>query len=430
MSLRHLLDRRAEIAAVMERLDAAHPNGELPEAAQTEWDAALAEKKTLDQRIQRRAILDEMTAQAPGLPLSTGDRALDTDVHKRYSWTRAIGAAAGLPLDNGFEWEVSQELSRRAGRKPGGFFAPIAALAPAETRVLTTTTPSGHAGGNLVQTTLDSAQLIQPFYADLTVRRAGARVITGLIGNLDVPKQSSSVTGYWVAENSAITASDPGFDAVSLTPKHYGALTEISRNMLLQSSPDVESILRSDMARVLAVGLDNAAIAGSGSSNQPRGILSTSGVGSVAMGATGGAITWAAALSLIEQVELANAGSDALAWIGNPRVKASAQQVLKAAGVPGFVMDSPTSMAGYPYYSTTLIPSNLTKSTGSNLSALVFGNWSDLLIGLWSEIDILVNPYSETAYTKGNILVRAMMTCDIAVRHPESFAAITDIVAA
>lgn len=75
------------------------------------------------------------------------------------------------------------------------------------------------------------------------------------------------------------------------------------------------------------------------------------------------------------------------------------------------------------------VPSNLTKGTGTNLSAVLCGDWSQLLIGYWSAFDLLVNPYESTAYAKGNVSVRAMLTCDIAVRYAEAFAASTDVVA-
>jgi HK97 family phage major capsid protein len=433
MSLRHLLDRRAEIRASMERLNAAHADGAFPDAAQAEWDASRTELDGLEARITRQTVLDDLARRTDGQPIGgTGDRRLDDDITRRYSLTRALAGAAGLRVDNAYELEVSAELARRSGRQPGGIFIPLLALnPPMERRVTTTAAPSSHVGGNIIGTTLESGQFISPMYAPLVVRKAGARIISGLTSNVDIPKQDQTLTGYWVAENSDITFSDPGFAKVSLRPKHYGAITEFSRNMLLQSSPDIEGIVRADMTAVLARGLDSAAIAGTGSSNQPTGILSTAGIGAVAMGTNGAAITWAAVVALIEAVEVANVGDDSRAFIGNPKVRASASQVLKVSGQPmGFIMDAPGTLAGYPYYSTTLTPSNGTKGSGSNLSALIYGNRSDLLIGLWSEIDILVNPYAETAYTKGNVQVRAMMTCDIEVRHAESFAAITDIVAA
>ena len=275
---------------------------------------------------------------------------------------------------------------------------------PLERRVTTTTTPTGLPGGNVIGTYLDPALFIPPLYAALKVREAGARVITGLTSNVDVPRQSQSVTAYWVAENTAITFSDPGFDRVSLRPKHLGTISEFSRNMLLQSTPDIETILRNDMSNVLARGLDAAAINGTGTNNDPVGILNTTGIGSVSLGTNGGTPVWANILALIEQVEVANVGDDARAFLGGARFKAFAMGAPKIpASNPalGFIMDGPDTLAGYRFLATNLVPSNGSKGTGTNLSALIYGNWSDLLIGMWSEVDILVNPYAETAYVKG-----------------------------
>jgi hypothetical protein len=53
-----------------------------------------------------------------------------------------------------------------------------------------------------------------------------------------------------------------------------------------------------------------------------------------------------------------------------------------------------------------------------------------LLIGLWSALDVLVNPFESTAYAKGNVMVRAMATADIALRNPTAFVKATGVLAA
>ena len=60
----------------------------------------------------------------------------------------------------------------------------------------------------------------------------------------------------------------------------------------------------------------------------------------------------------------------------------------------------------------------------------ILGDFSQVILGIWSELDLLVNPFAETAYSKGNVLIRAMATCDIAVRHPEAFVVAEDVVIA
>ena len=71
---------------------------------------------------------------------------------------------------------------------------------------------------------------------------------------------------------------------------------------------------------------------------------------------------------------------------------------------------------GYPFGFTNLA------TDATNAYPLIFGNWNDLVIGFWSEIDLLVNPYSDSAFSMGNVQLRGAMTLDIALRHPESFA--------
>tara|TARA_Y100001968_G_C19206486_1_gene642554 strand:+ start:183 stop:395 length:213 start_codon:yes stop_codon:yes gene_type:complete len=69
----------------------------------------------------------------------------------------------------------------------------------------------------------------------------------------------------------------------------------------------------------------------------------------------------------------------------------------------------------------------LTKGSGSSLSAIIYGNFNDLLVGMWGSLEILVDPYTDIA--KGTVGIRALQTVDMAVRHPESFAAMQDVIA-
>jgi HK97 family phage major capsid protein len=265
----------------------------------------------------------------------------------------------------------------------------------------------------------------------MVVRRLGARVLDGLTGNVDIPRLKASTTTAWVAENTALTASDPQFDKVSLTPKHCGVMTEVSRNMILQSSPDIEQILRDDFAAQLGAALDRAAIQGGGS-NEPVGVLGTSGVTDVSSGAAGGALTYANIVALIAAVAGANALSQgSLGFLTNSKVVAKAATTLKSTAdtSSNYIVDPGAgTLAGYPLAVTNLVPGNLTEGAGTNLSALIFGAFSEMLIGYWSAFDLLVNPYAETPYSKGNVLVRGMLTVDIKLRHPESFAKISDII--
>jgi HK97 family phage major capsid protein len=428
MSLRKLLDRRAAIAGEMRSLNEAAGDADMaPDAAQR-FDTLKGELDGLEARISRQAALEDAERRMAGQPYGgTGDRNLDREL-RGFSLTRAIADQAGIAgVDAGRERELSAEIARRAGRPFQGMAVPMSVFhEPMEQRVLTTTTPAGGPGSNLVQTDIAGQQFIDRLRNALVTRRLGARVLTGLQGNLDIPGLKTSGTAGWVNENTALTPADHEFRKVSLTPKHAGALTELSRNMLQQPSVDVEALVRADFAAILAEAVDQAAISGSGTAPVPRGILNTSGIGSVAMGTNGGAISWASVINLIGEVQIDNA--EGTGFLTNAKVTRSARQTVKVSGQPVYIMEGRDRLADYPLVMSNLVPSNLTKGTSNGVcSALIFGNWSDLILGYWSELDILVNPYESTAYSKGNVQVRAMLTMDVAVRYPESFAAIQDL---
>jgi HK97 family phage major capsid protein len=191
-------------------------------------------------------------------------------------------------------------------------------------------------------------------------------------------------------------------------------MTELSRNMLQQSSPDVEQLVRNDFAQILGSALDSVGIQGGGA-NEPTGILANGSVTEVSPFTA----SWADVQKLIGTVIDENA--DGTAFLTHPRVKRELRTTEKVDGSPehGFIMDSRETLDGYTVSPTTLVP--VTAGT-PDTAPLIFGDFSDLLIGFWSELDVLVNPYEGAAYSKGNVKLRAMMTADVAIRHTESFA--------
>ena len=424
-TMKDLLEQRSLIVAEMRGITK-NPNGaggDLSTEQAQRFDQMKTDLSGIEKRIERQAFIDEADRRMQGEQITgTGDNRLDTEL-RNFSLLRAI--ASQVPdladkVDGGRERELSTELQRRSGRKAHqGIMVPMSVF---EKRVMTTALPVAGPGSNLISTDHRGDLYIDLLRNALVMRRLGARVITGLVGNLDIPKLKTSSTAGWVAENSALTPSDMEFDKVSMTPKHAGAITELSRNMLLQTSPDVEQLARDDFAKILAEAVDVVAIQGGGS-NEPDGILETTGIGDVALGAAGGTLSVDKVIDLENEVEIDNAVGQA--FLTNFKVKKAASKLKDGEG-QYFGLDK--VFQGYQRAFSNLVPSNLTKTTGSNLSALIFGDFSDLIMGYWSEFDLLVNPYESTAYAKGNVQVRGMLTMDLAVRHPESFAAIKDIV--
>jgi HK97 family phage major capsid protein len=304
--------------------------------------------------------------------------------------------------------EYSKETERRTGRKAGGVFIPLSVL---EKRNTTGT------AGQIIGTDHRADQFIEPFRNKLLARQLGARVLTGLQGNVDIPGYGSGVSSGWVAENGALTASGMTFGSKTLTPKHVGSLAEMSRQLIQQSSPGIEQLLRDDMAFALAQAIDSAMILGGGT-NEPTGILATAGIQTSSLST----LSWAGILAMLEKIELANGSAGA--WLTSPAVATKLRGTLKSSTAGAQYLAEAGRLAELTLNSTKQVP---VKTGTPNKGRLILGDFSQVMLGVWSELDVLVNPFDSVAYARGGVLVRAMATCDIAVRHPEAFVVADDV---
>ena len=338
-----------------------------------------------------------------------------------FSIVRAVNAlVTGNWNDAGFEREMSDEMAGKLGKRAQGFYIPTDVLM----RDLNVTTST--AGGHTVATDLLSGSFIDMLRNKMATVGLGATMMNDLVGSIAIPRQTGGATSYWVAESGAVTESQAAFDQVTMSPKTVGSMSDISRKMLLQSSMDVESFVRNDLATSLALAIDSAAINGSGASNQPTGILNTSGIGSVVGGTNGAAPDWADIVDLESAVAIDNADMGALGFLTNAATRGKLLQTEKASGTAQYVWSDSNTLRGYNAAVSNQVPSNGTKGTGTALSSMVFGNWNDLIIGTWGGIDINVD--TSTGSASGTVRVVALQDVDIAVRHAESFAAMTDII--
>ncbi len=284
------------------------------------------------------------------------------------------------------------------------------------------------AGGHTVATDLLGASFIELLINSMVIMSMGPTMLRDLNGNIAIPRQTSGTTAYWVAENSAVTESQAAFDQVTLSPKTVGGFSDYSRRLLLQSSLDVEGFVRMDLARTIALELDRAAINGSGASNQPTGILNTSGIGSVAGGANGAAPTWDHIVDLESAVANANAADiGRMGYLTNTKVRGKLKRTQMFGGTNGIPVweKGADPLNGYRAGVSNNVPSNLDKGTSVGVcSAIIFGNFAELLIGLWGGLDVLLDPYAGA--TAGTKRVVVLQDTDIAVRHAVSFAAMKD----
>lgn len=348
---------------------------------------------------------------------AAADKRLDVDQSRANAFVIPLDVLTG-PLDirAGDAEAATQMLIQRA--MSGG------RIGQRDLNVGTTT-----AGGNLVATSLLSSSFIDLLVNQLSVMQMGATMLPGLSGNVAIPRATGGATGYWVAESGSPTESQQAFDQVALTPKTAGAFVDYTRRLLLQSSISVEAFIRMDIARTLALMIDMGALAGTGASNQPRGLLNTAGIGSVAGGTNGAAPTWDHIVDLETQLSTANVAGGSLGYLTNSKVRGKLKRTQQFSGTNGRAIWEGNELNGTRAVVSNQVPGNLTKGTSAGVcSAIAYGNWSDLLIGLWGGLDIMVDPYS--ASTSGGKRIVALQDVDVAVRYPQSFAVMLDALTA
>lgn len=341
--------------------------------------------------------------------LENQDAGMSKKEIKRFSIMRAVNALAN-PTDRraqeaaAFEFECSRAAAEAYGRTAQGILLPAEVLRNWK-RDLNSSDESAlfsddFRGGDFIDVLRNSSSVMQ----------AGARMLTGLSGDVKIPRKTAGAAAAWIStEGGAASESEMTVGSVSLQPRTLGAYTDVTRQLLIQSSLDVESLIRDDLAQALAIAIDKAGLEGTGASGQPTGILNTSGVNTVAAFAAANP-TFAEVVGLETAVAEDNALLGSLSYIMPASMYGALKTVEKASNTAQFVVEPGGTMNGY-----RAIVSN--QATAGNL---YFGNFNDLLIGMFGGLDIVVDPYTNS--TSGTIRVVALQSVDAAVRRAVSFA--------
>ncbi len=272
------------------------------------------------------------------------------------------------------------------------------------------TVGSATAGGNLVGTNLLAGSFIDILRNKALMLSLGVQVLGGLRGNVAIPKQSGAATAYWVNEAGDVTESQQSFGQVTMSPKTVGALSEFTRQLLLQSTPAIDGLVMADLIRVLALAIDLAIIAGTGSSGQPTGILNQSGVLTV----TGASYAWEDAVEHETDVADANADLGSMAYVTTPVVRGLLKTRVKESGFPQYLCEN-NQMNGYPVYATKQM----------STATILFGVFSEALLGMWEGLEITEDPYTKAE--SGNRRIVALQSVDVAVRNAVAFSAASSV---
>lgn len=363
----------------------------------------------------------EVLRQVANKPLAADVKLNEREV-KQYSYVRAIAAAiarAEGQAVSGFEAELSQELERQLpanAKRHGGIYVPMRLQAEraAISEALWNTSTKG---SSTVFT--EAGEFIDLLRNQTVAIELGARLMAGLTSPVSFPKQTGAATAYWMPENDGtnVTASNATLGSVSLTPKTLQATTAFSRQLMAQSSIDVEQFVRNDLAAQHALAWDRAVLHGSGSNNEPTGIYAAGSVNSIAMGGTP---TYGKLIDMVTEVLKDNALMGSLAFATTPGMAGKlAQTVIAASTDSRMIWTGPLNdgqLVGYRAVATNQVLATL--GSGSD-HGVIFGDFTSVMIGTWGALEIVVDPYA--LKKQGMVEVTSFQLADIALRHPQSF---------
>lgn len=380
--------------------------------------AELARKAVTDgetpEQLQARLLDAVQTRSARPLSEQTEDANIgmsDKEV-RNFSILRAIRALApnASRADReaaAFEIECGEAAQRAYGKAAKGILIPAEVLSRAFNAGGAANTPTGAtSGANLVANVLMSGSFIEMLRNRTTIMRLGT-TMGGLVGTVDIPKQTGGATGYWVGEGDDATEGSPTIGQISFSPKTVAAYTDLTRRLMMQSTPDAEGIVRRDLANALAQTIDAAGYYGSGSGNTPRGIKNYTGINAKDFAAT--QPTFAELVEMETLVASDNADIGQMGYVANAAFRGHAKTTPRfGSGTESTIWEPGNTVNGYRTEITNQVV------TGD----VFFGNFADFIIAMWGGLDLTVDPYSLSK--SGGLRIVMFQDVDMNLRRVES----------
>lgn len=335
---------------------------------------------------------------------------------RRYSVFNVIRALAN-PNDAAaqraaaFEIECSHAAQQQYGRSAKGILIPDDVLRAFNAGGAPNTPTGAQTGSNLVGTDFMAGSFIDLLRPRTTIMRL-ARTMGGLIGNVEIPKQTGGATAYWIGEGDDANETTPTIGQLGLSPKTVAAYTDITRRLLMQSTPDAEAIVRGDLVAAIAQAIDYAGYYGTGTNNQPLGLSNYTGLNAVDF--AGANPTYAELVQMETEIAADNADVNSMAYVLNAKGRGAAKTTPKFAdgasvAAAGVIWEPGNTLNGYRAEVTNQVKDG----------DVFFGNFADLVVGMWGGLDMTVDPYSLSK--SGGLRIVVFQDVDFAVRRVESF---------
>lgn len=300
-----------------------------------------------------------------------------------------------------FEGEYADEVRAIADKSGMGYTGQIQMKASApERRTLDGILTAGHNftsnthNGGLEMVREDVLPIIDALYNFTVLQRAGANFYNGLVGNAKIPTMSKIAFGF-KAENAAADNVTPTMGKASLTPQRLTGYIYISKQLINQTSQDIEATIRLSIAKAIAEAFEKAVL-GYGTSPH-NGIMYN------ATGVAEASLTYDTVLGLAEAVYTGNMSPT---FVVNPGAARVLKQKARLSYGHFAIMDG-----GLVDDEPTFITNSLVGAASGTTGAIACADFSRLHVGTWGDLlDITVDPLSRADY--GEIKLTLNYYCD------------------
>lgn len=370
-------------------------------------------------------VVDVMEERGRARPTAASALGLSGKETKQYSLFRAIRAMKfgavnpAFMQEAGFEIECSRAVAKALGRElTGSILVPGEVLqrplgAEAAQRAMGTT--PGSKGGYAVN--VENMGFIDILRNRSVALSMGARNLSGLQGNVTFARQTGKATVTWQGgDGTSITATDQTLGQLSMTPKTAIAITDVSEQLLRQSTPSAEAFVMADLAADVAIdGVDYSVFNGVGGA-QPLGIKNTSGV---TTGQDASTVSYAKALAFVSTAGSANA------LRGRPGF------VTNTAGAAVLMQRQRFTSTDTPLWTGNMLDGqcvgfNAMSSEQIASGNLIFGSWDEVIIGDWGVLELAMDN-GGTRFNQAQVGIRAMWMVDVLIRYPQAFVVSTNL---
>lgn len=373
-------------------------------------------------------LLEVLTERGKQKPLEAARLGLERGEAQRWSLFKALGvlhdpANPRAREAAAFEIECSEALRTKLGRAASrSIIVPSEILerkmsdaVQAAVGIRAMDTTPGSKGGYLVA--VNQGDFIGILRNRSVAMRMGARVLSGLQGNVVFPRQTGKPSITWQGGGgTGVTAADQTLGQLSITPKTAIAITDVSLQLMQQASPSAEAFVMADLAADIAIdGVDNATINGTGGA-QPLGIKNTTGV---TTGQDASSATYAKILAFPQTAGTSNA------ILGNPGFVTNTAGAARLMQVQRFTStDTPLWVGNL--LDGTCVGFNAMSSEQLASGNLVFGSWDALTIAEWGVLELDTDT-GGTRFNQAQVGIRALWMVDVLLRYPQAFVVGTNL---